>query len=299
MDTQKEPCGILHPGPKADFSHALKLQGIFNARDLGGYQTMDGHTVKFGRLLRTGKLFSATEEDKKCLFRSYGVSVAVDLRGTQEVRKAPDPDEPGFQSIHVPILPEAWEKAGLETKNTSDDKIGSFERFFATPKNGIQGLMEEVESLGDVETQMRGIYCEMVENEVCQKGYRRFFEILLQQQGGPFLWHCTGGKDRTGIGAILLLSVLGVDRETILQDYLLTNFFVKDRADQTAQHATQNGASKELAEQIRMLLQVKKEWGKVVLTAIEKGYGTVESYLEQALFISREEQQALRRWYLE
>ena len=68
---------------------------------------------------------------------------------------------------------------------------------------------------------------------------------------------------------------------------------------QTVQHATQNGASKKLAEQIRMLLQVKKEWGKVVLTSIEKGYGTVESYLEQALFISREEQQALRRWYLE
>jgi protein-tyrosine phosphatase len=132
-------------------------------------------------------------------------------------------------------------------------------------------------------------------------GYRRFFRILLElEEGSAILWHCTDGKDRTGIAAMLILTALGADRQTILEDYLLTNEY---NARQLAM-VQAAFAKRELTEHQRRMLAfttggVEEVFLHNAIACLEERYGSVEAYMEQELGVGAAEREKLRRMFLE
>jgi len=127
--------------------------------------------------------------------------------------------------------------------------------------------------------------------------YKAFFEILLNEDNYPLMYHCTAGKDRTGFATFLLLSALGVDRKTIIEDYLLTNQYMAefaqghlDRLSQKLDIDTDN---------IKSIFQAKESYLAGALDAIETDYETVENYLATTLNVGEMEIKQLKRILLE
>lgn len=259
----------------------IKLKKLENTRDLGGIITVDGRRIKDKKLIRSGELFKATEKDKSVLLNDYELKTVVDFRTETERDQKPDPALVGVENIFNPILKE--KTLGITRERS---------RKIDMPKN-FKGVKTKPMEF------MRNLYTDIVLDEHAQQGYAKFFDILLKQENGSVLWHCAAGKDRVGVATALLLTVLGVDRKTIIDDYLLTdkyycktNFYLYLLLDLFVW-------DKNAANHLKHLLSVKAEYLEASFYAIETNYGSIENYLSQAMNFSIEKQETLRRKYLE
>ena len=172
----------------------LPLAALHNARELGGWHTPDGVT-RCGVFLRTDMHAAPTGEDMAFL-RAYGVTMDVDLRGASELEHRPDPlrEEPWCEYVHVPMTEESAEYAVAP---------GKFR-----PKPGFT---------------MGAEYVRMAEKH--QEWVRGVFEALGRCEGAA-MFHCTMGKDRTGLITALLLGLCGVSDEDIIADYCVTEVYM-------------------------------------------------------------------------
>ncbi len=259
----------------------VELKSVTNARELGGYKTVDGRTVKSGVLLRAGRLDNISDEDKNILESKYYVSDIIDFRMNMEIVKINVPD--GAEYHHVNIiddseLGEQADKGGLFEMSTEE-----FLQFIETAENlGIFG---------------ENMYITFLESAVGQNGYQKFLEILIKAKGAV-LWHCTSGKDRTGLGAMLILSALGVDEETIIKDYLLTNEYNAERIAKTRKYFLQKTNDETVAEKAVLLMDGVSEIPmKKALAHLKEKYGSVMGYIK-FLGISDKEIEILKEKYL-
>ncbi|MDA1360764.1 tyrosine-protein phosphatase [Glycomyces luteolus] len=168
---------------------------VFNLRDIGGWNARDGKKVKTGQVFRSDNFGNATEADIDHVVNHLGVKHVIDLRRAEEWdESARFPDLDGVDFHHFEMLHIKWEQIGLRV-------------------NGLSDEAELIEFL-------RHRYTGMMES-----GYlsvRDSLEVIAS--GEPVVFHCMAGKDRTGIIAAVLLSILGVDDEDIAADYALTSF---------------------------------------------------------------------------
>ena len=246
----------------------LEFEGIENVRDLGGLLRVDGAKTKSGLLLRTGRLENATDGDIQRL-ADMGLSVVIDFRDAGELQRAPDRVVPGAAYHHLPALP---------------DLSQHFK-----PVDNESYTAEEVHS------DFRRIYRYLAQSVEAQEAYTEFFRILLASEGKPVLWHCTQGKDRTGVAALLLLTALGIDEETIRRDYLLTNDFTRRILAGFEQMETPPFP----LDVAREVFLVFEENLKFYVNCLELEYGSVMNYLELALGVGPDEIETLERYYLE
>ena len=192
---------------------AMNMHTISNARELGGYKNRDGKTVRKGVLLRTAALTEASQEDLDALINDYNLAAVIDLRASYELASDPEPVVEGVAQYNFRIMDEQMmaERAASISDLLKDPNANPIKRMLAILENGV------------VSDQM---YVEFLQGETGKAGFRDFFRVLLETpEGSAVLWHCTSGKDRTGVAAMLLLGVLNVDEETIMEDFLLTNTF--------------------------------------------------------------------------
>lgn len=266
----------------------LGLTSVDNARQLGGYETKDGRHIRSGLLLRTAKLSTASADDLKKLTDVYHLGTVVDFRTSQEIAQAPDPVIPGVSNVQIRILNEDPNSssnasmAGIYSSGNSDNPAAS--------------LLVIVKS-GYVSDRM---YVDFALDETAQKGYHDFFEILLNNpEGKSVLWHCTGGKDRAGTAAVLLLSALGVDRETILNDFALTNEFVAANISYMGTRAMELTSDPKEINDVMYLTGVNRNYMELMLDTIDQQYGSIENYLVTAIGLSPEEILQLQAMYLE
>ena len=182
------------------------LRGAPNARDLGGLPTMDGRTIRPGLLLRSGELAGITEPDAQTL-TEYPLRTVVDFRTDLEREQKPDRVLPGVQYVHCPIVQQA--AAGLTREEHAD------------PYAAVVAHAKAM--AGRERTFMCELYRSLVMQAFSIAHYRQFFALLLAQTDGALLYHCTAGKDRVGVGTMLLLTALGVDWPVIVENYLITN----------------------------------------------------------------------------
>ncbi|MGV9836430.1 tyrosine-protein phosphatase [Nocardia niigatensis] len=170
-------------------SRALGLTGVLNARDAGGYRTADGHTVRSGLVFRTGDLSKATDADLAQL-ASLNVASIHDLRTGYEQR---------FMGV---------DKVPAGAAEHHDDIIGQ-----APPQ-----VMASTLSAGT------DLYRAFITAPGANEGFANVLRDIAYHPGGV-LFHCTAGKDRTGWTSALLLTILGVDKDTVYYDYLLSNYY--------------------------------------------------------------------------
>lgn len=263
-------------------SQTISLTGVENARELGGYIGADGKKVKSKVLLRTGKLSGSTEEDIKRLQEVYNLKYVVDFRTTDEIEKGKDPQINGAINKQIRVLEE-----GAPTSQSA-----AMTNIYVDP---VKSLIDMV-SNGTLDENM---YLKTSKTEISQKGFGEFFDLLLENKDGAILWHCTGGKDRAGVASALLLSALGVDRETILEDFDLTNQFYSKKIEERALAATKYTKDETIINGVKTLTGVDKNFMKIMLDGIDKEYGSVENYLDKKIGVSKSDIKKLQEIYLE
>ncbi len=243
----------------------LRFDGIENARDLGGMVRTDGARIRQGALLRSGHLGRASEADVARL-ADMGVCLVVDMRDRHEREREPDRAVPGARNVWLPPAPDlpAIIPMKAETPAQVRQVFHEFYRYLALHPDAIEA-------------------------------YNGFFRELLSAQGKPVLWHCTQGKDRTGVGAMLLLSALGFDWDAIMEEYLLTNQFA---AGQLEQMRLARAGEEQLAVMAEVF-QVFETNGTYWSDCVRIEYGSVESYLEMALNLDPEDMEKLQESYLQ
>ncbi|WP_407883048.1 tyrosine-protein phosphatase [Furfurilactobacillus curtus] len=253
----------------------LDIKHGYNFRDLGGYQTTDGHTTKWQRTVRSAALNQLNRADLATL-SAYGVHTILDFRTNQELLRAPDRVPGGAKDYHNPIL-------------AIDDTRSSATR---------EELREDLSEPGYGHRQMIQTYHEMIADDFSQQAYRNFFDYLIANQKGTLLFHCTAGKDRTGLGAIMFLAALGVPQTTVLQDYLLTNEVSKAVLDANMDRLDGEGASAAVKDNIRALWTVHEDYFTAAMDEVKTQAGDLPHYLSDNLQLSDEKIAELRRLYL-
>jgi protein-tyrosine phosphatase len=237
------------------------LRGATNFRDLGGYPGQGGRPVRWRRLFRSDHLAGLTEADKS-LLAGLGLAKAFDFRGEAE-RAAVTYELPGVTQHSLAIEPTVVQRL--------QDLLSSGQAL--TPERTAE-LMTE-------------LYRALVNDQAHR--FAEFFEQLLQAEG-PVVFHCTAGKDRTGFAAALILLALGVPRDLVLEDYLITN--------RVFQHppAAQGGLP---AEVLAVLWRVQPGFLEAALHAVDTDHGGIERYLSQRLGLSPAARQQLAQRYLD
>lgn len=267
------------------FPQSIGLTGIVNARELGGYISEDGRKVKRGVLLRTGALSGMTEADRTCLMEQYHLTDVIDFRTSYECTAAPDPvmDPVAYHPIRI-LDEQGSQTAGMAAAATGE----------GVP---LEKLVEYIKS-GKVHPE--DMYVDIVQSAVSKEGYRKFFECLLEHKEGALLWHCSAGKDRTGLGAAFLLTILGVNRQTVLEDYSLTNVYFQDILKKMEIQLADFGLTEAEMEVMRAVAGgVNPAYLEKALDTIEEQYGSLEWYLEKELGITEEKRLKLQEMYLE
>lgn len=237
----------------------LPMAGGYNFRDLGGYKTQDGRRVKWGKIFRSDDLHNLNDVDLAYLASIPLVSI-VDFRSEKEMMQAPDKNPVSIkQNYPLCISP-----GNLMTVATSKDDLYKL-------------------SVDEADTMMKGMNTLLVTNPICIDRYRKLFSLLENEENVPLMFHCSAGKDRTGMAAALVLSSLGVDEETILDDYLLSNFYL---ADKYAEYKNTSPA-------LKSLFEVKPEFLKSGLDTIKKEHSTIDTFLKNILNVDIEKMREL------
>jgi protein-tyrosine phosphatase len=239
----------------------IALEGAQNFRDIGGYRTANGRRVKWGMIFRSADLSKLTGSDLKSL-NGLGIQTVYDLRSTGERRTAPDAFKGGSATV------------SLEYDNNSQ---------------AIQAALRSNPTPELLRSAFRTTYPTLL--VTLQPEYHQLFDGLLEGKGAT-LYHCSAGKDRTGIATALILSALGVPRETIIADFLMSNRYYHPAAN-----ASPMGA---LAPELSAVLQgVDESYLRTTFDVIDAQYGSVEGYFERALGVDKAKIARLRKLYTE
>lgn len=256
----------------------LTMDHGYNFRDLGGYQTRDGQTVKWQRVIRTGTLAYLSDHDQQSLI-DYGIKFDIDFRSDGEVAEAPDQIPNTIRYRHLPVFPDDK----TDASKTQEELNAELK---ARKKNGFDHMVE--------------VYQEMVTEPQAQAAYRQFFGSLLgnTDQKHGLLFHCTAGKDRTGMGATFFLSALGVPQKIVKQDYLLTNDILSPLIQGRLTKAKNEGISGPTLATIKAQMTVSSGYFDAAMAAIDQHYGSMPQFLSEALQLSNEEINDLKKLYL-
>ena len=258
----------------------LNIHHGFNFRDLGGYPGAGLKTIKQHKLIRSGKLDLLSDRDVKFL-DDYGVRFDVDFRSPEERHDAPDRMPSDAHYYHLPVFPVDETKVTQYIDREKEDKI-----FSAHADGGYKNMLQS--------------YADMVLLPSAQKAYRGFFDLLLSNDSDnqALLFHCSAGKDRTGMGAVYLLSALGVNKKIIRSDYIATTQYIQQPLADILIQVKKRHMGPNYEQSIRDLWTVKFDYLASAMATIDKNYGTMQNYLHSALDLSDQQVADLRKIYL-
>ena len=270
-------------------AQSIKLEGVGNARQLGGYVGAGGKTVKDGVLLRTAALSGATEEDIKRLTDTYHLGEMLDFRMGQEVEADPELQIDGVKNLNIHIIDEEALAKATESLTPEDQEMMASD-------DPVEKL-KPIKKLGIVGDQM---YVNFLSNDAGKQGYAQMFKELLElPEGKSLLFHCTQGKDRTGCAAMLILSALGVDEDTIMSDYMLTNEFNAELIAQERQELLDAGIKEDQIDEIMIARdQVFSQTMTNGMDWLKKEYGSVKEYIIKELGVTEEQIAQLQEKFL-
>ena len=248
----------------------LPMDGSYNTRELGGYKTKDGKSVKWGVLYRSDKLSDISSADQEYI-QNLGIKRIVDFRSITEKTENPDLIPEGISYVEMPIEVDGAIRTQIE--------------------DILRGNVE-----GDVKSFLIDANKEFITDY--KSVYSKFIKDLINSDG-PTLFHCTAGKDRAGFAAAITLIALGVPKEVVINDYMKTNAFTADRIDDMLNQIKLMSLFQADVEILRPLLGVEQEYIEMAFKTAEETYGSLENYIREGLEISDEEIIELRALLLE
>ena len=267
----------------------LPVKGIVNARDLGGYTMLDGRIVQSGRLLRAAHLADATDEDIRNLER-LPVTAIIDFRKEQEKVGKVDREVPGARYTSLPVDPSG---NAMATATEEEKKKFSGQKKFDVKKVIVFAAFNK-----KAQAVAQEMYPTLLFDPDCQQQFARFFRLVLETENGAVLFHCTQGKDRTGIASALLLAALGADRETIVADFDATNRVYEKDVRKYSRRVKFWGGKEEEVGVVKAFLGCNTENFIKALDRIDQEFGSLQAYLKGPIGLTDADIQTLRERYL-
>lgn len=235
----------------------LPMAGAFNFRDLGGIRLADNRKVKWGKLFRADELTNLTAEDVEYL-DSISISSVIDFRAENEIKRAPDKLPKGARFKYpLAITPGAMRTDGAQSR-------------------GMASFSNQMK-------QMNRLY---VSDPACVRAYRIMFTVIQNNLSAPLIFHCSAGKDRTGMATALILFALGATEETVLEDYMLSKKHIGDKYT----------AMVEKYPRTAPIFTVKRTYLEAGIEQMKNDYGSIENFLIHELKVDIPR---LRRIYLQ
>lgn len=254
----------------------LKIDGAKNLRDLGGYAAADGRTVKWGMIYRSANLHELSKKGQAEL-AGLGVRAVTDLRSDPEREQEPDKlpkTEPAIQYAVLPVNDEPVDIDKLARKIVKGD----------VKEEEVMLLLDHRRFITD--SKHRATWGEWVRS-------------LADEDTTPHLFHCTSGKDRAGYGAAITLLTLGVPKETVKQDFLLSNAVYADYIDETVGKIDRFAGKDANTDLIRKIMGVSPETIDATFAQMEADYGSIDAFIAEGLGIDTETRKVLQDKFLE
>lgn len=238
---------------EGNFLSAVRLLPLnaYNFRDLGGYRTKDGKYTKWGKLFRSGEINVITQQNIDYL-ASIPLTTIVDFRTAEEIEANPDTKIPTVTAEYA---------LSIEAGNLS--------------------ILKQMVGKTEVEIEQMSIdlNLDLVTNPVAIKGFKEYFSALQKlDENGALLFHCTAGKDRTGIAAALTLYALGVDEKTIIADYMESNEHLKEKY----------AAQIEMYPPVIAFFHVREKYMRAAFDKIKEEHESIDDFLKNVLEVDCE-----------
>ena len=251
----------------------LAFSGARNFRDLGGYQTLDGQSVRWELLYRSDSLHKLTDADLRRLSALF-LDKIIDFRAEHEKEQEADrlPEDMDIHRIGIPIL-----DSTTEIWRDSRDEF-----------------VKQLKAI-DPAAYMKKTNVELATRFTPE--YRRFMEEVFSANGRPILFHCAAGKDRTGFAAAILLRILGVPPQAIMVDYLLSNEYYLSSYNWNLMFL-RAFRGRRFASVMKGFLEVRSEYLSAALDAIDHEYGSFNDYVRDGLGLVEGDIRWIRKVYL-
>lgn len=251
----------------------ISLKSIPNTQDLGGIRTKNGQSIQNNRLIRSAALNKLTAHDKWKLQKQRHVKIILDFRSKAETRKQPDAKIRKVHHIRLSVM--------------------------ANPNFGVHTTTQYIRELSRKQSNnMELFYQKMVTQPHSIGAYRTMFKYLLHEKSGAILYHCTYGKDRTGIATMLILSSLGVSKTTIMKNYLASNRYLKSVTSHEYRQMRHHTHNRKVLINLKRSRTAKAAYLKAAYSAIHHHSGSVKHYLRSEMHLSNKDIQKLRQNYL-
>lgn len=246
-----------------------------------------GKTVRPHRLLRTSHLHDASPADLARLHEEYNLARIFDFRSIGEAEALPDQEVAGATHHLLPTI-------DLSAERLTEQPI---------PQEAFLDLESHIVNYSfypEVQKMAANMYPSLIRSEYSQLQYATFLRLIVESpEDGGILWHCFQGKDRTGWGAAFILSALGVDRETIIADFDLSNTAYRPLVNKLYAEVDARGGGEPEKGVILAFMGVSTPNFIRVLNLIDDEFGGMMSYLHEQLLLSHDDIQLLRHRFLE
>ncbi len=243
-----------------------------NFRDIGGIPTADGRQVKWGAIYRSGKLSKLNKSDL-VYFDNLGIEKVYDFRNDIEVADDPDryPEEANIDYVRLPVGDPAGEEYEELVRQLRKGEIEG---------EAMKARFEEIM---------------MSFADTLAEDFKPLLQDLVDNEGEtPVLYHCSGGKDRTGFATALILATLGVEEEVIFDEYLMSNYYRYDLNKRNLNLARLIGIK---PETLQYALVVYEDYLKAAFDVIDQKYGSMDVYLEEKFGLTLEVRAELQEAY--
>ena len=264
----------------------IVFEHIDNARDLGGIVGAGGREIRPYRLLRTAHLHDATDADIERLRKEYNLCRIFDFRSLGEFQAFPDREIEGVQHH---LLPTIDMRAEQQTGKPIPD-----EAFLELDRHIVNfSFYPEVQMMA------ANMYPSLIRSEFSQLQYAAFLRLIVEApEDGGILWHCAQGKDRTGWGAAFLMFALGVEKETVIEDFEESNIAYKPMVERLNNEIIARGGGEKEMAVIQAFMGVSTSNFISTLDLIDREFGGMNNYLRDILCLTNEDIQLLRKRYL-
>lgn len=260
----------------------LNLKKTKNMRDMGGFPAENGKTIKYGKIIRGGRLSKLPPETVEAL-QNMDIRLVIDLRTEREIAEHRPTELSGAEYRYL-YLPATAQPELSKSKHMSTEVFSQSRR--------------AKRDFGSYENYMLEMYKFIVFDPVCRQKLKTVFDLLINAEGCT-VFHCNSGTDRTGIISMLIESALGVDRQLIVDDYMASKTFQKRRRYWQKFGLIIAPVPIRFRQLLLAQMLPKPQYIMRLMDEIESRYGSVTGYIKNALGVTDEQLQILKDKYLE
>ncbi len=268
----------------------LKIPGMYNFRDIGGYPTMDNRRVRWGKIFRGDQLFNLKDEGLDYV-ESLGLKTIVDFRSPQEISQYPNKLSSTIENSYnfSPEAEIAMFAGRLQNNELHDSpelmKSIAEDALKMNPNAGEQNMIEQQKKFASDPTAI--------------DSFKKATNIFMNSQNSPIYQHCKGGKDRTGFSVMIQLAILGVEEKYLFYDYMLTRKAREEKNKLYYKNFLSLTQDEDQAKYFYALFDTKESYLQGAISKILENYPSILEYAKQVYGITDQEIKDIRNSYLE